>query len=1180
MNRRHLCIILVIAALFLFTVSPVGAANDPGHDSLYVLRVGDTNITGSVNLTGNVTANNLQWVSLLYGTLLDIRANGTILTPGSRPAIQADANELYIDAITNLRLNTRAGTTGVVQIGPTTGSGITLNVSGTIRQQNVAVCLSNGTNCIAGNNTGNVSSVTAGSGLANSGTAADSILDVNVGTGIEINADAVRISSAAAGSGLTGGGGSALDVQVSDGLTITNDQVIINNASVCRTDGTGCPSSATSGSGWRNTSTLVYLASNTTNVSIGNTTGSIPAIYVDNTNGRVGLGTIRPNQLLDVNGSVNVSGTGNVNIQGGVLSVAGTTTISATRVGTFGTGTTVNGQNVCLADGTNCPGGAGTGWLNNSGSGNVSLAQPNANVSANTLFVDNTNGRVGVRNTTPQALLHVQGVEEVSSTSTPLFVVSPGTSSGAVAVGGLVNITAGKGSLGNDFISPGTGGGVYLKGGQGGNTTGTEGTNSAALGGDVVLIGGTGGDATDSETSGGGGKVLIQGGVGGSGGNSNSPGIVNITGGSAALTGGASVYLSGGNGVGGAAPVIIPSGGLQVKNGNISVTGTTNSSIDGNTFVVDATNNRIGVGTSTPQRILTLQGDSSGSAGTVTSPIGLLLNDTGNADTWDITNAYQSIDFASSDSGIGGGVGVRSRIGVVMDTTAGRGQRLGFYTSATTTTIPLERMSISSAGYVGIGTNSPIAALHVNNSAWTGSLYVQNTSGSSHFFINGSNGRVGVGTAIPAATLDVNASSGQTYALRVRAETSTFGAAVDIAAGNGSASGFAGALTLSAGGGNDAGVSTDGSGGLGGNVTILAGSGGTGDGDGTGGMAGNVIISAGRGGSGSISRPGGNIYLTTGNGLGSNSDGGSMFLTAGNAGGGTGVGGDINLTPGTASTLGYVYITRTGLRVNGSVRVDSSLSTGSFLVQNTTGSSHFFINGNSGQVGINTAAPSRTLDVNGTVNIDTRYSTADSSNPIALTMIGNQTWYYVIPRCANCYVPQAAVGDLVLRGSRAFRITTDGGTSNAFVITNTSRVGINTSTPANTLNVVGDFNVTGAVYGVAPTMYLTSATQDGNHACDDTPSNCCAAGYHMCTAPEVLTGGREIEDSGTGRDATIYNIAGDVDALADTAATDCTGWSTIGGTDDRYQCTIATTITCAVTANVCSGVHPQWCCSD
>lgn len=54
-----------------------------------------------------------------------------------------------------------------------------------------------------------------------------SALDVNVGTGLEISSDAVRIAASAAGDGLTGGGASALAVNVGSGLEISADAVRI-----------------------------------------------------------------------------------------------------------------------------------------------------------------------------------------------------------------------------------------------------------------------------------------------------------------------------------------------------------------------------------------------------------------------------------------------------------------------------------------------------------------------------------------------------------------------------------------------------------------------------------------------------------------------------------------------------------------------------------------------------------------------------------------------------------------------------------------------------------------------------------------------------------------------------------------------------------------------------------------
>jgi hypothetical protein len=56
---------------------------------------------------------------------------------------------------------------------------------------------------------------------------------------------------------------------------------------------------------------------------------------------------------------------------------------------------------------------------------------------------------------------------------------------------------------------------------------------------------------------------------------------------------------------------------------------------------------------------------------------------------------------------------------------------------------------------LGIGTTAPTATLMVNSSNITGSLLIQNTTGSTHLFVNGSSGYVGVGTVIPGSALDV-----------------------------------------------------------------------------------------------------------------------------------------------------------------------------------------------------------------------------------------------------------------------------------------------------------------------------------------------------------------------------------------------------------------------------------------
>lgn len=72
----------------------------------------------------------------------------------------------------------------------------------------------------------------AGSGLGGGGASA---LSVNVdGTTIEISTDTLRIAAAAAGAGLTGGGGSALAVGAGTGITVNANDVAVDTAVVVR----------------------------------------------------------------------------------------------------------------------------------------------------------------------------------------------------------------------------------------------------------------------------------------------------------------------------------------------------------------------------------------------------------------------------------------------------------------------------------------------------------------------------------------------------------------------------------------------------------------------------------------------------------------------------------------------------------------------------------------------------------------------------------------------------------------------------------------------------------------------------------------------------------------------------------------------------------------------------------
>lgn len=75
-----------------------------------------------------------------------------------------------------------------------------------------------------------VAAAIAGAGLAFNVDA----LDIQVGAGLEISSDTVRIAAAAAGNGLTGGAGSALAVGAGTGISVAADAVSIDTSVVAR----------------------------------------------------------------------------------------------------------------------------------------------------------------------------------------------------------------------------------------------------------------------------------------------------------------------------------------------------------------------------------------------------------------------------------------------------------------------------------------------------------------------------------------------------------------------------------------------------------------------------------------------------------------------------------------------------------------------------------------------------------------------------------------------------------------------------------------------------------------------------------------------------------------------------------------------------------------------------------
>ncbi|MDB4681330.1 tail fiber domain-containing protein [bacterium] len=248
--------------------------------------------------------------------------------------------------------------------------------------------------------------------------------------------------------------------------------------------------------------------------------------------------------------------------------------------------------------------------------------------------------------------------------------------------------------------------------------------------------------------------------------------------------------------------------------------------VDLTTFNVDATNNRVGIGTTTPTQALTISGGNNAkiafTGGGVQS---LYFNDTDTSLAGYFHYQHSIDQFRMNTSGsivlTGGNVGIGTTapadtngFGKALDIQGSSGAAIyvgssgdrgifGYASSeqhiinpsATGTTRftinSSEKLRITSDGKVGIGTSSPTRTLHVDASAGAnveisrtglGGLYLESdgtngvtrstsATGSLIFQTNGvnekmritSDGKVGIGTSAPSVKLDVRATSFTPY---------------------------------------------------------------------------------------------------------------------------------------------------------------------------------------------------------------------------------------------------------------------------------------------------------------------------------------------------------------------------------------------------------------------------------
>ena len=129
-----------------------------------------------------------------------------------------------------------------------------------------------------------------------------------------------------------------------------------------------------------------------------------------------------------------------------------------------------------------------------------------------------------------------------------------------------------------------------------------------------------------------------------------------------------------------------------------SLTVSGDATFDTNTLYVDSTNNRVGIGTTSPKTTLNLAANNSGQG-----PILTLENTDTTITTSDVVG---QIDFYGND-GSTGGTGQKATIQAVAENSSGTSVGLTFGTSPFPTTTATERMRIDASGNVGIGTDSP-----------------------------------------------------------------------------------------------------------------------------------------------------------------------------------------------------------------------------------------------------------------------------------------------------------------------------------------------------------------------------------------------------------------------------------------------------------------------------------------